>query len=106
VKAAIVSIQIMIIWAICTTAIFGVPVIPWTRSMAAPGVIFLRVGGQEDMGGAMVHELCHIQQMREGKHKTVSVRTLELECSCAEYFYYERIHYQAGMDAVFHYDIH
>jgi hypothetical protein len=73
--------------------------------MAMPGIIMLKPGmTPAELSGAMVHELCHIQQMRAGRAGE-DVTLLELECSCAEYFHYERIGYQPGMQKVLHYKI-
>ena len=95
---------IIIIWIMLCLQTFGAAVIPWPHSLAMPGVVFLRPGNQQDMTGVLIHELCHIRQIRAGR-AWEDVTTLELECSCEEYFYYESIGHEPGMYRVLHYDI-
>lgn len=97
-------ILIMIIWIMLTASTFGAVAFPWVRNLAAPGILLLRPDDWQAAGGALVHELCHIQQFRDGRARE-DITILELECSCAEYLYYERIGYQPGMTKVIHYKI-
>ena len=98
-------ILVMLIAITLSRVAIGAAVIPWPRNMAAPGILFLAPGNQQDVSGALIHELCHIRQFAEMRHITDDATDLELECSCAEYFYYESIGYEPGMERVLHYDI-